>query len=131
MDINKSLIEIAEKTILKALSTEDEKGIHKVINIELDGKIKPLFLVGYVSQEIEDGSCIAILNPDKDLISRIESNVGYSGAILKKIIAQKCDCMVQIWLDAYKKGNDRIAVLSKYKSRSFSNPKSVAVPNSI
>jgi len=123
MNINRRLIEIAEKAIVDKLLSKTGQTIHQVTTIEVTGELKPLFLVGYVSQEIEDGSCVAIVNPDKELIKKIEPNVSYSSAILKEIIAKKCDSMVQIWLDAYKQGDGRLTIMSKYKSRIASKPK--------
>lgn len=104
MRFENELISIAKKAILDTLGAEKKDGgkINTVTKIELGGKIQQLALIGYVSHEIEDGSCIALLNPDTELLDVIEPNVGYSTTILKEIIAQKCDSMVQIWLDAYK-----------------------------
>ena len=123
MDITKRLIEIAEKAIVDKLASKEGEDIQQVTTFSIDNQIMPLFIVGHVSQKIEDGSCVVLLNPEKELINRIEPSTHYPSAILKEIISKKCDCMVQIWVDAYKTGSGRLTTMSKYKSRSASKPR--------
>lgn len=117
MSLKELLKKYAIEAVINALSEKnDDKGFKEIVEIDLAGETKTLFLVGYADRNIEDGSCIAILNPEKELLERIKPNVAYSGAILKEIIAKKCEFMVQVWVDAYKK--DGVAILSSYRPRS-------------
>ncbi|MEE3387773.1 hypothetical protein [Alcanivorax sp.] len=118
MKIVDQLAQIAESSVLSALSSNVKKDdIFEFQEHEFSGVKSVVMLVGYVSHNIEDGSCIAVLNPDESIKEAIRPNVGYNSGILKEIFAQKCDALVQVWVDAYKPKKDRLSILTKYASR--------------
>lgn len=81
-----------------------------------DGESKPLLIVGTTHKKVEDGSCIAILNPDKGLLDSVIAGCSY-GNVLKKIVAKRCDLMLYLWIEVYQ--NNRIVVGDRYKARHF------------
>ncbi|MEE8056895.1 MAG: hypothetical protein V3T17_03525 [Pseudomonadales bacterium] len=95
----------------------DQKGSFRVVlNAVINSdEAKPLLLLGNAHRNFEDGNVIAILNPDRDLLNEMSANVGYSGSILKEIVAKRCDIMVQFWIDAYKKNAS--SILDSYQSK--------------
>lgn len=118
MEIIDQLAQIAESSVLRALSSDVKKDdIVEFQEHEFCGVKGVVMLVGYVSHNIEDGSCIAVLNPDESIKEALKPNVGYNSGILKEIVAQKCDALIQVWVDAYKPKKDRLSILTKYKSR--------------
>jgi len=118
MKIVDQLAQIAESSVLSALSSNVKKDdIFEFQEHEFSGVKSVVMLVGYVSHNIEDGSCIAVLNPDESIKEAIRPNVGYNSGILKEIFAQKLDALVQVWVDAYKPKKDRLSILTKYASR--------------
>jgi hypothetical protein len=60
----------------------DQAPFKALITVEIDGEHKPLLLVGTVHSRVEDGSCIAILNPDPELIGMM--NGGWAGNALSR-----------------------------------------------
>ncbi|MDR9836787.1 MULTISPECIES: hypothetical protein [Herbaspirillum] len=83
----------------------------------------PLLIVGSAHQPQEDGQVIAVLNPDLDLESAIHAGCAYHGPLLKDIVSGKCNAMVMVWLDAYKRPEAGRTILASYVSRSPSAPK--------
>jgi hypothetical protein len=101
-------------SVLKA--SADSGGIFRVlITAKIEGKEKPLLIVGNANSSFEDGSCIAVLNPDKDVLQRIQGGVYYHNDILKKTVQGKCDLMVELWIDAYIK-KDGVCMTTKYQA---------------
>lgn len=70
-----------------------------LIDVNLDGCTKPLLVVGTTHPLYGDGSCIAVLNPDKSLLTKIIPGVGYSNFILKEIVQGKCDLTLSLWIN--------------------------------
>ena len=117
---------IAEKaakiflTMLNVTSYKD--GTFRVmVSIDINEQKKPLMIIGTTHPDVEDGQCIAILNPDQELIERLQAGVGYNKGILKEIVSKKCDAMVHLWIDAYK--NNKVTVINYYMSRSLNSSK--------
>lgn len=98
-----------------------ESGIFRLLmTVDIDGAAKPLLIVGNAHSQIEDGDCIAVLNPDHDLLSELHGGVAYMAG-LKEIVSGRCDAMVHLWIEAY--GSNETSVLYKYLSRSPSAAK--------
>ena len=90
-----------------------------LVTIQIDDQSKPLFIVGNAHSEIEDGHCIAVLNPEKSLMNEVIAGCAYTGSSLKGIVQGKCDAMVELWIDAYK--TDGVGEISSYTSRAPQN----------
>lgn len=87
-----------------------------LLTVQIGDETKPLLILGNAHRKIEDGHCIAILNPDNEAIDQVIAGCAYMGSSLKDIVQGKCDAMVELWIDAYKK--DGVGEISKYLSRS-------------
>ncbi|MGE0086574.1 MAG: hypothetical protein AB7S75_19375 [Desulfococcaceae bacterium] len=74
-------------------------------------------IVGNAHREVEDGHCIAIINPDESLLTQVVAGCAYTGDTLKNIVKGKCDLMIEIWIDVYKK--DGVSEISRYQSRNM------------
>ncbi|MCE3606567.1 hypothetical protein LXA47_23610 [Massilia sp. P8910] len=85
----------------------------------VEGQATPVLIVGTADGSVEDGSAIALLNPDQELFDRLRPGVAYSGGLLKEIVSGKCDGMVHVWLDAYVKTSTRAQLLDSYTPRKF------------
>lgn len=81
-----------------------------------DGE-KPLYLAASTHGDIEDGHCMAILNPDEALMGEVKAGVGYTDSGLKEIVAGRCDVALDVWSLAYKENG--VEVTMKYKARTF------------
>lgn len=116
------LTDAATDIFLGALKHTAHGGHFKgLFTLNVDDVPKPVLLVGSAHGSHEDGQVIAVLNPDREVIDRLTPGVGYHGAVLKEMVAGKCDAMVQVWIDAYKV--DRFTVLEKYSARVSAGPK--------
>ena len=78
---------------------------------------KPLLIVGNAHGVVEDGHCIAILNPDKELADLIRPGCAYGVGGLKEIVSKRCDLALDLWIDAYKGPEHAVSVIARYKSR--------------
>lgn len=107
-------------TMLK--SSSDERGTFRVLmTANIEGETKPLLLVGSAHPRIEDGDCIAILNPDKELCEEVTAGCAYNEALLRDIVGGKCDALVHLWIETYVK--EGVNVIAKYKARTPSPAK--------
>jgi hypothetical protein len=70
--------------------------------VPVDGEPKPLLIVGTAHGKVADGSCIAILNPDQDLVDKLGGSWGAHPVIFRETVAKKCDLAISLWIDAYK-----------------------------
>jgi hypothetical protein len=83
-------------------SADHQAPFKLLITIQVDGEPKPLLIVGTAHGKVEDGSCIAVLNPDQDLIDKLGGSWGAHPFIFKEAVAGKCDLAISLWIDAYK-----------------------------
>lgn len=90
-----------------------------MVSMNVDGTVKPLLLVGTAHGKVEDGHCLALLNPDESLANRIVAGCGYNGRVLKEIVAKRCDVALDIWIDAYKPAERAVTVMTRYKAQHF------------
>jgi hypothetical protein len=101
-------------TILK--SSADSAGTFRVLmTAKIEEKEKPLLVVGNAHASFEDGHCIAVLNPDENVLDKVQGGVHYHGGLLKETVQGKCDLMIELWIDAYKE--DGVSVMGKYQAR--------------
>jgi hypothetical protein len=85
---------------LLPLSAEEHGNFRLLMSVNVDGAPKPLLIVGAAHPRIEDGDCIAVLNPDPELMDELAGGVAYGGR-LNEIVQGKCDAMVHLWIEAY------------------------------
>lgn len=109
----KNIAEAIFKSML--LVSADHQGTFRLlITAKLDNDVeKPLLILGVAHSAVEDGHCIAILNPDEDLQDKVIAGCAY-GNSLKTIVQGKCDLMLNIWIDAYKK--DGVCIIDSYQA---------------
>lgn len=111
------------RAVLRA-NTAPDGYFRAVISFSDRGVVKPLLLLGNAHGLVEDGTCAAILNPDKGLLASLSpANVG-SGRVLKERVTGRCDAMVPLWIDAYKDIRPIIRG-ARYRARRTSAPKFV------
>jgi hypothetical protein len=117
MKLEHQIADIAEAHHATALRWAPKNDGHfkSLVTVLIDDKVLPLLLVGNVHSTCEDGDCIAVLNPTKELAAALMPGVAYAPADLKKIAAGSCDCMVALFLDHYKKKKQ--TVLGKYVAK--------------
>lgn len=92
---------IAASLFLCAIQSSAKTSVmfRNLIDVDIDGSTKPLLVVGHAHPGYGDGSCIAILNPDKSLISKIIPGCGYSSFILKELVQRKCDLTLALCIN--------------------------------
>ncbi|WP_152003940.1 hypothetical protein [Desulfoluna spongiiphila] len=116
MEMIDKLVESAERAVRNTLSSPSKiDSILEFQDFDFSGMKSILMLVGYVCHEVEDGVCIAVLNPDADLRGKLKPNVGYMPPTLKKIASQKCDAFVQVRVEPYKSKRNQLYVLIAVK----------------
>lgn len=93
-------------------SPSDDAGIKTLVSTEFDGQQKQLLIVGNTHRFFNDANCIAILNPDESLASKIRPGVAYMSGILKEMVSDRCDSMVQLQMI----GKDS-RITTSYRSR--------------
>lgn len=98
------------------ISASQNGTFRTLLTIPVEEDNKPLLILGNAHSKIEDGHCIAILNPDEDIVENKKVIAGCSyGNYLKEIVSGKCDLMLEIWIDAYKENG--VTIISSYKSK--------------
>lgn len=102
---------------LQSAGSNEDSPFRMLADVNIDGTVKPVLLLGNVHPhpEFRDGHCIAILNPDKTLLKRINPGVGISTPILKEIVERKCDLMLYLYIEAY--CNRRVSRAGTYQAR--------------
>lgn len=103
--------------LLLSLSPENDGLFKAIATVHDAGTDKPLLLVGNAHSQVQDGECIAILNPSKDLMKEVKPGVAYTPGVLKEIVAGRCEQMFHLWFDHYKKGAKQVSVLASYKKK--------------
>lgn len=96
---------------------------HMEIDVNFDGIPRKLYLHGVTYPLVEDGHVVAILNPSKSLIDATSSSDSVCMLGNKDYVSQKCEYMVDLWIDAYK--DNKHSVMTEYKSRKYKGSKSV------
>lgn len=109
------IVECIFKSILSS-SFGYQRTFRALITVEIEeNEPKPLLILGNAHSKFDDGHCIAILNPDEEILNKVQAGCAYLGGLLKKIIQGKCDLMVEMWINANDK--DGGTVFNSYKSK--------------
>ena len=103
-DLVERVTAIAVSHFLAVLSASaDHQAPYKILlTIQVGEEQKPLLLVGTAHGAVEDGSVIAVLNPDQDLVDKLNGGWGCNSAVFREAVAKKCDLALSLWIDAYK-----------------------------
>lgn len=80
-------------------SAETDSIFRTLVNVDFDGSLKPLLVVGTTHPYFGDGHCIAVLNPDKNLLNIVIAGVGYADFFLKEVVRGKCDLTLALWIN--------------------------------
>jgi hypothetical protein len=117
MDIAKKIQEVAVKTFLAIMpaSADDDGAFRMLMTVKVDDEMKPLLLIGNAHGRVEDGHCLAVLNPDPDLCTRLVAGCAYTHGILREIVSTHCDLALFLWIDAYQKVKP-VKVFTKYQA---------------
>src|SRR5688572_6741997 len=87
------------KIILRS-SAESGGTFRVLITAKVGNEEKPLLLVGNAHGHIEDGHVIAVWNPDRTILEKVEGGVAYASGLLKELVSGNCDAMLELWIDA-------------------------------
>ena len=92
---------IASGLYLRALESSPEKdaSFRVLIDVDLDGSTKLLLVFGTTHPSFGDGSCIAVLNPNESLFSKLSLVGACTGLILKEMVQGKCDLTLGLWIN--------------------------------
>jgi hypothetical protein len=116
MNIIDQLKETATRVFLGVLpvSADHSAPFKAQITIKVNGEVKPVVLIGTAHSKVEDGNVTVVLNPDPLLRDQL---LREHGALmhLKKMLSQRCDAALTIWIDAYK--NNRVLKGERYLAR--------------
>ena len=112
----KQIAESIFRAVLK-VNADNQGTFRVIISVKVSDEIKPLLILGNAHGKIEDGTCIAILNPDEDLLSdsRVIADSIYYGDTLKTLVRDRCDLMLRLWIDIHE--TDNIKEVSGYVSK--------------
>lgn len=118
MDITKQIQQTAVNAFLAFLpASAADNGVFRVLlTAKVDDEVKPLLLIGNAHCRVEDGHCLAVLNPDRELCDRLVAGCAYTHGILKEIVAKRCDLALFVWIDAYMKASP-VKVVTKYQAK--------------
>jgi hypothetical protein len=86
---------VATGVLSSFLASASGGSSHFRLNTSLES-VGELLLVGNAYRDFDDGSCIAVLNPDAELQKRLKPGVGYTSAILSNMVRGKCDAVVRL-----------------------------------
>jgi len=103
------------------IGPDDDATFRILITTTVEGEAKPLLLLGNAHRKFDDGHCIAILNPDAELVDKLGAGCGYSGVNLKDMVTKRCDVMLDVWV----LGERRATIGNKYKAHRFQPAKFV------
>lgn len=101
-------------------SAETDSEFSTLINVNFDGNVKPLLVVGRAYRLRGQGHCMVTLNPDKSLLSKLLPGSAYHKLDLIEIVQGKCDLMLDFWIDNY---GIRCGHKNQYRSRKASPAK--------
>ena len=86
----------------------------QLLTVEIEDAATPLLLIGEAHGSVEDGYCIAILNPEESLLTEVKAGISYLTQDLLNKVTDRCDVMLKIWIEAYK--NNRVNIIAKYEA---------------
>jgi hypothetical protein len=107
------LADVAAGLINGMLVTKGKPEVHFKTTIGFGaGEADSVLVVGNAYREFDDGSCVAVLNPDEALADQLKPSVGYMAPILKHLAAGHCDALVQVSCVGR-----TASILTKYRAR--------------
>jgi hypothetical protein len=62
-----------------------------------------------------NGYCMVVYNPEYSILERLDGHVAYAGNLLHKIVSNKCDLMLRIWISLGKK--DYVSTFKEYSAQ--------------
>lgn len=74
-------------------SGKPDVAFKKTIELAQGGE-RNLLVVGSVHRDLDDGHCVAVLDPDEQLLGQLNGGVGYTEPILKEMVQGRCKAMV-------------------------------------
>ena len=91
------MLDVATGVMNGVFITTGKPDVYFKQTIELErGGEKNLLVVGSVHRDFDDGYCVAVLDPDDKLVAQLNGGVGYTGPILKEMVAGRCKAMVHV-----------------------------------
>ena len=88
-------------------------GFKVLKSITIGEDTKDLLILGIMNTWNRYDTCIAVLNPSKEVIQKLEQGCVYTGNSLKRIVSRKCDLMVDLLVKTFKRGWE-FKVMRKY-----------------
>ena len=84
--------------------TKDHNAPFKsLITVNVDGENKTMLLVGKAQGAGQRANCLAILNPDHDLVEKATFRLIESESLLDETFPQHCDSARYVWTDRLNK----------------------------
>ena len=74
-----------------------------LITVNVDGEDKTMLLVGKAHGDGQRASCLAILNPDHDLVEKATFKLIESESLFKETVPKHCDLTRYVWTDKHNK----------------------------
>ena len=117
MDIIEQLKQMAVGYLkgVMAIGSDDDATFRMLITATVGGEVKPVLLLGNAHRKFDDGHCIAILNPDAELVDKLGAGCGCSGLNLKDMVTKRCDVMLDVWIQ----GDMRSTIGCRYRAQYF------------
>ena len=91
-------------------------GFKVLKSIKIGENTKDLLILGIMNTYNRYDTCIAVLNPNQEVIQKLEQGCVYTGNSLKRIVSRKCDLMVDLLVKTFKKDWE-VRVMRKYRVR--------------
>jgi len=99
---------------------EDNKdtnhGFKILKSIKIGEDTKDLLILGIMNTWNRYDTCIAVLNPSQEVIQKLEQGCVYTGNSLKRIVARKCDLMLDLLVKT-RKNHWEVKVMRNYQTR--------------
>ncbi|RUW72453.1 MULTISPECIES: hypothetical protein [unclassified Mesorhizobium] len=125
-DIVKPII----KGMVRSAKQNDQSGNSDNWHLRFDLNLSTgdkIHVSAWCAPNIEDGSCIILLNATDDLLKqKLDARTGYDRQTFKEIVAKQCDMALDVWFEFYTdkagkpakgKAADNFAITEKYISR--------------
>ena len=103
--------------MLKNDSGCDDNHFWQKTSIMYEGRQKTLYICGTVHSKYQDGSYIAVVNPQVDLLAKLKPGVAYTRPIMKEFATGKCDMLIYCQVTGGQTIKSQI--INKYKATKF------------
>ena len=91
-------------------------GFKVLKSIKIGEDTKDLLILGIMNTWNRYDTCIAVLNPSQEVIQKLEQGCVYTGNSLKRIVARKCDLIIDLLVKTFPKSWE-VKVMRKYLAR--------------